>query len=152
MQSSALDVKYFEDPLLREYVHENLFEMFGMTKSEVNEQQIEVVDLTENDLNAFRYAAGYVPWKLLQKYTKPTCTHPNKQDFIVCLSSLSQKVEDSVTSSYLEYTKRWLLAVDRGGLFHIHDEAYNMFYEIECLVKTLLTTLDSSENSSKLND
>ena len=100
-------------------------------------------------MNALRYAAGYVPWKLLQKYTKPTCTHPNKQDFIVCLSSLSQKGEDSVTSSYLEYTKRSLLAVDRGGLFHIHDEAYNMFYEIECLVKKLLTTLDSSEKDKQ---
>ena len=67
----------------------------------------------------------------------------------MCLSSLSQKGEDSVTSSYLEYTKRWLLAVDRGGLFHIRDEAYNMFYEIECLVKKLLTTLDSSEKDKQ---
>ena len=44
---------------------------------------------------------------------------------------------------------RWLLAVDRGGLFHIHDEAYNIFYEIECLVKKLLTTLDSSEKDKQ---
>ena len=73
MQSSALDVKYFEDPLLKEYVHEKLFGMFVMTKYEVNEQQIDDVDLTENDLNALRYAAGYVPWKRLQKPTS-ACT------------------------------------------------------------------------------
>ena len=125
-------------------MHEKLFGMFVMTKYEVNKQQIEDVDLTENDQNALRYAAGYVPWKLLQKCTKPNCTHPNRLDFIVCLSSLSQKGDGSVTSSYLEYTKRWFLAIDRGGLFQ-HDEAYNMLYEIECLVKIMLTSLDSSE-------
>ena len=148
-QSSALDVKYLEDPLLCEYVNEKLFGMFVKTMYEVNEQQIVVADPTENDLNALRYAAGYVPWKLLQKYSKPTCTDPNRQDFIVCLSSLSQKGEGSVTSTYLEYTKRWLLAIDRGGLFHIHDEAYNMFYEIECLVKKFLTTLDGFEKDKQ---
>ena len=51
LQSSALDVKYFEEPLLREYMHEKLFGMFVMTKYEVNEQRIEDVDLTENDLH-----------------------------------------------------------------------------------------------------
>eukprot|EP00731_Ephydatia_muelleri_P032085 Em0023g592a len=131
-QSSALDVKYLEDPLLCEYVNEKLFGMFVKTMYEVNEQQIVVADPTENDLNALRYAAGYVPWKLLQKYSKPTCTDPNRQDFIVCLSSLSQKGEGSVTSTYLEYTKRWLLAIDRGGLFHIHDEAYNPLVMQSC--------------------
>ena len=145
MQTSALDVKYVEDPLLSEYMHEKLFGMFVKTKYEVNELQIEDVDLTENDLNALRYAAGYVPWKLLQKYTKPICKHLNRQDFMVCLSSLSQKGEDSVASTYLEYTKRWLLAIDQEGLFHTHDEAYYMFYEIECLVNKILISLDSFE-------
>ena len=70
----------------------------------------------------------------------------------MCLSSLSQKGEETVTSSYLEYTKRWLLAIDWGGLFHLHDEAYNMFYEMECLVKKLLTTLDRSEKKKNKQD
>eukprot|EP00731_Ephydatia_muelleri_P039275 Em1324g1a len=56
-QSSALDVKYLEDPLLCEYVNEKLFGMFVKTMYEVNEQQIVVADPTENDLNALRYAA-----------------------------------------------------------------------------------------------
>ena len=43
-QSSALDVKYLEDPLLCEYVNEKLFGMFVKTMYEVNEQQIVVAD------------------------------------------------------------------------------------------------------------
>ena len=84
-------MKYFEDPLLRKYEHEKLFGMFVMMKYKVNEQQIENVDLTENDLNAL---LGIFDG-LLQKYTKPTCTHPKR----VCS----------------ECTKRWLLATDWGG-------------------------------------
>ena len=104
-------MKYFEDPLLREYEHEKLFGMFVMMKYKVNEQQIEDVDFTENDLNAHCAMLLGIFHGLLQKYTKPTCTHP-KRHFIV----------------YLEYTRGWLLTIDRGGLFQIHDEAYNMIY------------------------
>ena len=45
-----------------------------MMNYKVNEQQIENVDLTENDLNAL---LGIFDG-LLQKYTKPTCTHPKR--------------------------------------------------------------------------
>ena len=33
--------------------------------------------------------------------------------------------------TYLEYTKRWIRAIDNGGLFSINDEVYILFYEIE---------------------
>ena len=37
----------------------------------------------------------------------------------------------SQEESDLQYTKRWIRAVDRGGLFRINDEVYVLFYEIE---------------------
>lgn len=41
------------------------------------------------------------------------------------------KAEEGNEDSFLDFTKKWISAIDRGGLFHIDDEAYILFYEIE---------------------
>ena len=50
-----------KDPLLSEYVNEKLFEQYVKSKFEVVEQPSEPSQLTDDDLNALRYAAGFVP-------------------------------------------------------------------------------------------
>ena len=117
--SLGVDAKFAQDPLLGEYVNDKLFGEHVKAKFEVEAQCVEPTELTENDLNALRYAAGYVPWKLSQKFKKPTCKHPNRQGYLVCLASMSESAEEEIEDTYLEYTKKWIRAVDRGGLFRI---------------------------------
>lgn len=85
---------------------------------------MEPAKMTEDDLNALWYAAGFVPWKLQQKYRKTTCNHLHWQSYLVCLAGMSDSIEKDKCTFFLEYTKRWIATVDRGGLFRISDEVY----------------------------
>ena len=62
----------------------------GSSKFPVEPPITELTELTDNDLNALRYVAGYIPWKLRQKFIKVTCQHPNRKAFLVCLESMSE--------------------------------------------------------------
>ena len=107
--------------------------MFGESikdKFHVESQDSEPAELTDNNLNALRDAAGYVPCKLRQKYRKPTCKHPNRKAFLVCLDKLSEGSQEESEDSYLDYTKRWICAVDLGGLFRINNEVYVLFMRL----------------------
>ena len=56
-------------------MNEKLFEERVKARFDVEEHQPELADFTEDDVNALWHAAVYVPWKLKQKYQKPTCQH-----------------------------------------------------------------------------
>ena len=137
--SLDLDPKVAQDPLLSEYVNEKLFAEHVKTEIDVVEQQSEPAELMEDDLNALRYAAGFVPWKLRQKFQKPTCKHPNRKDYR--LTGMSESAEEECEDTYMDYTKRWIRAIDRGGLFRITDEVYVFFHEVERLVRKFLLKL-----------
>ena len=51
---------------------------------------------------------------------------------IECLSNTSVQGDES---SLMEYTRKWTLQVNRGGLFEINDMTYNLFKEIELKVR-----------------
>ncbi len=46
----------------------------------------ETAELTKDELNALRYVAGFVPFKLKKKFTKSS--HPYKDEFLLCLSQM----------------------------------------------------------------
>ena len=140
--SLGLDPRFAKDPLLSEYVNEKLFEEHLKVKFDVVEEQSEIPDPTEDEIVTLRYAAGFVPWKLKQKFSKATCKHPNRQDYLLCLEGMRESTEEEQgEESYLAYTKKWIQAIDRGGLFHITDEVYVLFYEVEKLVRKFLHRL-----------
>ena len=88
------------------------------------------------------YVAGFVPWKLKQKFSKPGCKNPNREDYLSCLAGMSVSAnEESRDMTYLEYTKRWIVVADRSGLFCVSDDVYTFFYEVECLVRKFLHEL-----------
>ena len=126
--------KNFADPMLAQYVFEKLFEGIVKTKAETDNHQAEVALLTENEHNALRYAAGYVVRKLQGKFNRTH--HPHKEDFMVCLNQMVIFEDKDVSeNSYLDYTKRWIQIVDRGGLVHIKDEFHCFLYEVEMQVR-----------------
>ena len=102
---------------------------------------VEAAELSDNDLNALRYVAGYVPWKLRQKFKKALCKHPNRKAFLVCLEKMSEDSEEEDDDSYMEYTKKWIRTIDRGGLFRVNDEVYLFFHEIERMVRKFVVKL-----------
>ena len=117
------------DPLLMQYVFEQSFEHFIRTTFLVA-TSTEEENITEAELNALRYAAGYVPRALITRLSRESRPLPSKQDFIACLRGMAED-ESSVQDGTLFYTKRWTNAVDRGGLFKVKDDVYQFFVELE---------------------
>ena len=70
--------------------------------------------LTRKEENSLRYMAGYIcrrVWKQLE-----SLTHKCKDDMILCLMELNGDKLDKCS---------------RGGLWHVSDTTYNLFYAIE---------------------
>ena len=60
-----------------------------------------------------------------------------------------ESTEEDQEGTYIEYTKRWIHAIDRGGLFRINDEVYVFFHEIERLVRKFLKLVAQDVEQSK---
>ena len=88
----------------------------------------EDVQLTADKENILRFAAGYIPFKLLKKYEKALESVPESANIVDCLLAMAVNGEES---SFLEYTTKWMELVNRGKLFEINDTAYMLFKEIE---------------------
>ena len=89
--------------------------------------------LVKDELNAVRYAAGFVPHILQNTYEKQT--DKKSSQFVQCLGDTA--VVSSHTDSF-QYTQEWLKKLDRGGLFPVNDETFLFFATIEKLVQSLL--------------
>ena len=82
------------------------------------------LELPSDELNALRYACGYVPYALLKWYEKRSS---NKYDeFIECLGEMAVH-SDVGSEDFLSYTREWLEKVNRGGLFPLNDETFVFF-------------------------
>ena len=66
--------------------------------------------------NVLQYVAGYVPFKLQQKYMKRDA-----------------KEAAAVVNCLLAYTTEWTKAINRGGLFEVGDATYTSFRPWRCL-------------------
>lgn len=105
---------------------------------------IEIPELNEDEENVLRYAAGFVPFKLLSKYEKSDSEF--SLSVIECLSNLSINGDES---SLMEYTRKWTMEVNRGRLFEINDMAYALFREIELKVRHHLFTAFQNKSKGK---
>ena len=97
------------------------------------------VVFTADELNALRYASGFVLFKLLKRYKHRV--HAHKDDggkhVIELLKSMGVETE-SMGNDFFEYTRHWIERVDRGGLFKVNDKVFSLFMAIETLVRQLL--------------
>ena len=74
-----------------------------------------------------RYVGGYVCHKVCNKLKSSTLE--NRHDLILCVHDMcSHEVSED------EGTEHWLNAIDRGGLWHINDQTYSLFYTFEELI------------------
>ena len=88
---------------------------------------------TEDEMNAMRYACGYVPHALLKKYEKKC--GDKYSNFVQCLGDMAIEGEGS---DVLTYTTKWLEQVNRGGLFPLGNNSFSFFVEVEKIIRVLL--------------
>ena len=97
----------------------------------IEQVESEIPLITQDEANALRYAAGYVPFALKKQFSK-------MPEIVAFLSSLGK---EGVKSSFLEYTKEWEKHVNWGGVFQVSDEVFCLFVEIEMKLKRHLLYL-----------
>ena len=127
-----------DDQLLPQSVNEELFKMllseqFSPQQSSETAAEIGELSMSKDELNALRYAGGYVPHVLLKRFEKRV---GQKYDqFVECLGELAVS---SGQEDFLEYTREWMEKVNRGGLFPLNNTTFSLFVSIEKRVKILL--------------
>ena len=79
-----------------------------------------------DEQSIIRYAGGYVAQRLLSKYkTEDT---EKAASFVECLSHMAI---DGNETSLMDYTKEWIEKINRGGLFEVKDNTFQLFQAIE---------------------
>ena len=80
--------------------------------------------LTYEEINALRYAAGYIPRALKKKLLKST--HPLKKDIQLCILDLLDDGDEDQNDS-----QDWLQLINRGGLTRVNNTTFEMFVAME---------------------
>lgn len=123
-------------PFLPQGVNRRVFNVFLVEhfSSSCTESSVDL-KMTAEDENALRYTCGYVSLKLMRRFQQQTSTIATQ--FVNCLSGMAVAGRES---SFSECTTEWIRQVDRGGLFHVSEQAYLFFRALE--LKTRITLPD----------
>ena len=124
-------VKRTPSPVFFQYVTHEVFkclikEEYPVPDHDGNKNG-ESKEITREEENALRYVVGYACRKVCSKIQSSSLE--NKDDLIICVNDMcSREVNE-------DGTEDWLNAIDRGGLWHVNDQTYNLFYNLEYLVR-----------------
>ena len=126
------------DALLQQSIYNEVYSMlvseyFDLHAACSTEPMAVSTVLTEDELNAMRYACGYVPHALLKKYE--TRCGEMYSEYVQCLGDMAIEGEGD---DVLTYTRKWLDQVNRGGLFPLNNNSFSFFVEVEKIVRVLL--------------
>ena len=80
--------------------------------------------ITTQELNALRYAAGYIPRALSKKLKKSA--HPLKDELQLCLLDLLDDGDEEGGTA-----EEWLNLVDRGSLKHVNESTFQVMVAME---------------------
>ena len=100
-----------------------------------NTENAGVGPLTYNEVNALRYAAGYVCRHIRKKIE--ASNHPLKEEMTLCLMTMVKEKSDTTSGPCEEWTD----LVDRGGLWHIRENTHSFFLCLEEEVHVHLQSL-----------
>ena len=102
--------------------------------------------ISHQEMNALRYAAGYVPRALRKKLKKSA--NPCKDQLLLCLYDLVDDGDEGHT-----YTEEWLDLVVRGGLTRVNEMTFQAFLAMELEPEIILThnTPQTSRQKSARN-
>ena len=100
------------------------------------------VHITKDELNALRYASGYLPVKLLKRYEKKGGMERKKmgrkmEQFEMCLGNMAVTNEET---DFTQFSCEWFHKVNREGLFPVNDETLTFFIAAEKVTRQLTST------------
>ena len=109
-------------------------------------KQDRMKNMSFEEKNAIRYAAGYVLRKLRKVY--------EEKSVAVCqfLMEMKEDEEDLEVNddNLLSYTRSWIDITNRGGLYQVKDELYTFFQELEIAIYPLLRSrLEFGDSKTK---
>ena len=111
-------------------------------KRESAPKEVIDIELTQDEQQVVYYVAGYVVFSLLRKYKKINLNNPANTAAIAAiqlLSSLEAKNYSKVQGySFLQFAKKWLELVNRGGLIKVHDDMFIFIRQVENTMRTVL--------------
>lgn len=87
--------------------------------------------------------AGYVAVKLLKRYRKKSKNSRiqiKRRLFVGVLKGMRADEQPGQPDSPLEYTKLWSQMIDRGGLYNINDDVFQLILNIERIVRVYMNT------------
>ncbi len=143
---AAIEVKPVS--LLFQHLTEKLFEAVIKEEYEVATKSVACasvdVRLTSEEANALRYVAGYVCSKVQKKIA--ASQHPHKDQMLLCLITLCDEDQEEQQTAV-----DWINAVDRGGLCHVSETTFQLFLEMESIVKAIykIDAVDDVEKGGK---
>ena len=147
LNSISTDSTDSSDPLLPQSIDDFLFErafsrQFAGKGIDSSSGHTSNIDMTTDELNALRYMCGYIPYKLLRKFS--SSGKPKSKDYCIVLEQLrdesSSKSADDEDVIELD-SRAWLRRVSRGYLFEVSDAAFEFFKAIEKRVRHLLPAM-----------
>ena len=102
--------------------------------------------LSEIEENAVRYTAGYVIRKLEQNYSKKKEKSKAAAECTLVLQEMGRKMPRHPATEEIEQreqqsSNKWTSLVNRGGLYFIQDEVFDLFVTIELLVDCKLSQI-----------
>ena len=118
-------------PAFYQFVTDQMFnELIKVEFTILSEDDTEsfIRPLTEEELCAVRYVAGYVIRNIHEKTN--LSSHPAKLDMIFLLTELAG---DGISNN--SDSEKWVDGINRGGLWTISDQTYNVFLTIEDLIR-----------------
>ena len=98
--------------------------------------------LSDDEQQVVYYVAGYIIFSLLKKYQKIRYKNPqNLAAPAIIQFLLSLKTKKSSTlggATFLQFTKKWIELVNRGGLVKVCDELFIFISQIENVMRAVL--------------
>ena len=120
-------------PILIQYVTNKFLHHFIQCQFSLAEEQVVPAQqqaLTYEERNALHYTAGAVCPTLKKRITKSN--HPSRGNLIGIDDLCSADDGDGDNDA-----QEWEDLIDRGGLSHVKDETYQLFYAMEMFVRHL---------------
>ena len=113
-------------PAFYQAITDAIFKELITIDTQVTESELSLAQpITYEDANVIRFAAGYVCRKVHEKIKKSR--QPNRRDLLSCITELLEDEGDIDSTPSTD----WIRAIDRGGLWHVKEGTYMLFYAME---------------------
>ena len=113
-------------PTFYQYVTHRMFRDFVRKKHLVTAPEAQQASaITHDEENVVRYISGYICRKVQNKFAS-TRALQNKEEMLLFMSELNGDEWNEERG-----TEEWVNSIDRGGLWHVKDDTYQLFYLME---------------------